>query len=49
LLTREPTISAQISKGIAEAKVRNIPELVEQFERMKPKVLELAERYGFPF
>jgi len=42
LLSREPRVAAQIPGGIAQARIPTIPELVEQFERMKPKVLKLV-------
>ena len=37
-ILREP----EIETAIGQARVPNIPELHEQFEKMKPKVLRLA-------
>jgi hypothetical protein len=45
IISREPQIAAGVPAAIAQARIPEIPELIEQFERMKPKVLSIAKRF----
>jgi hypothetical protein len=45
LFLQEPSMALQIPSVFDQAKIPEIPEIVEQFESMKPKVVQIAERF----
>lgn len=48
LLRHEPSVAIQIPQVFNLAAIPNIPEVVEQFERMRPKITHLARRFCSP-
>jgi hypothetical protein len=46
LISNEPDIAGEIPEVFAHAKIPDLPELLEQFEQMKPKVIQIARRFA---
>jgi len=45
LILQEPAVALQIPAVFDQAKVPDIPEIPGQFEKMKPKVVQIANRF----